>query len=149
MPVMAPIRVSTVIEAAPFLVWAHVERVEDHVTWMRDATEIRFLGEQRSGVGTRFECDTKVGPIRLTDVMEITEWESGAVMGVRHSGVVTGVGRFTLAPAGPDRTEFRWEEDLSFPWWLGGRFGEIVGARVLAVIWRGNLKRLKAEIERA
>ena len=51
---------------------------------MADAEVIRFLTEQTAGVGTRFECVTKVGPIRLTDEMEITEWEPGRAMGVRH-----------------------------------------------------------------
>ena len=45
---------------------------------------------RRSGVGTRFECDTKIGPITLTDVMEITEWKPGKAMGVRHTGLITG-----------------------------------------------------------
>ena len=59
---------------------------------MADAESIRFLTEQTRGVGTRFECVTKVGPIRLTDRMEITEWEPGRSMGVRHDGLVTGTG---------------------------------------------------------
>ena len=42
---------------------------------MADAVAIRFETEQTRGVGTKFLCDTKVGPIRLTDQMEITEWQ--------------------------------------------------------------------------
>ena len=55
---------------------------------MQDATEIRFLTDHVEGSGTRFECDTKVCPFKLTDVMEITEWEDARHMGVRHVGLV-------------------------------------------------------------
>ena len=48
--------------------------------------------------GGVLECDTVVGPVRLTDHMAITEWVPGEAMGVRHTGLVTGEGRFTLTP---------------------------------------------------
>jgi hypothetical protein len=70
-------------------------------------------------------------------------------MGVRHVGLVTGIGRFTLTPIDLGRrTRFGWEESLRFPWWLGGRVGEIVGGRlVLRQVWQANLRRLKQLIE--
>jgi hypothetical protein len=116
---------------------------------MADATEIRFESEQVQGVGTTFLCDTKIGPITLTDRMEITEWVPGAAMGVRHSGIVTGTGVFTLEPlAGGTRTRFTWTESLEFPWYFGGRLGEVVAGRlVLGPLWRRNLKRLKSLAE--
>ena len=137
------------IDATPAEVWEVVREVEDHVDWMADAVAIRFRSDQRAGVGTVFECDTKVGPARLTDVMEITEWVDGAVIGVKHTGLVTGTGRFTLTPAGPGRTEFRWDEELRFPAWMGGPLRDPVGARVLGAIWRRNLARLKSIVEQA
>ncbi len=74
-----------------------------------------------AGSATKFVCDTKVGPFTLTDEMEITEWEPGRSMGVRHSGIVTGSGVFTLEPIDLGRrTRFTWEEDLRFPWYVGG-----------------------------
>lgn len=146
---MSHVHVSTVIDAPPEVVWRTVEPVEHHVEWMADAVAIRFTSDQRRGVGTRFDCDTKVGPITLTDRMEITEWDPQRAMGVRHSGVVTGEGRFTLEPFGARHTVFTWDEDLTFPWWLAGRVGEAVGGRfVLRRIWAGNLDRLKALVER-
>lgn len=141
------ISVSRVIDAAPEVVWAAVEDVGSHVDWMADAEVIRFMTERTGGVGTAFECDTKVGPIRLTDVMEITEWEPQRAMGVRHVGLVTGEGVFTLRRARGGRTRFRWTERLVFPWWLGGRLGGVVGARVMTRIWKGNLRRLAAIVE--
>lgn len=146
---MAGIRVGTEIDATPERVWEIVEPVERHVDWMHDAVAIRFVGEQTRGVGTEFLCDTKVGPFRLVDRMHITEWEPQHVMGVRHVGLVTGTGRFTLEPIDLGRrTRFTWEETLRFPWWMGGPLGAFVGGKiVLAAIWRRNLKALRRQVE--
>ncbi len=114
---------------------------------MADAAAITFTTPQTSGVGTRFDCLTKVGPIRLTDRMEITEWRDGKLMGVRHVGLVTGTGRFTLTKARGGRTRFTWDERLRFPWWMGGPLGGIVGGRIMKRIWRRNLRVLTALVE--
>jgi hypothetical protein len=151
---MARIRVAVEIDATPARVWEVVEPVERHVDWMHDAVAIRFTTEQTRGTGTEFLCDTKVGPIKLVDRMEITEWVAGEVMGVRHIGLVTGNGRFTLEPIDPSRqgparrTRFVWEETLLFPWWLGGPIGAFIGGKVvLRAIWKRNLRGLKALVE--
>src|SRR5262245_32724369 len=103
---------------------------------MADAEAIQFTSAQRSGVGTTFDCDTRIGPFRVTDRMAITEWTPGKAMGVRHTGLVTGDGRFTLRRARRARTTFTWEEQLRFPWWFGGRVGAFVARPVLAAVWR-------------
>jgi hypothetical protein len=139
---VARIKVSTVLEAPPDRVWDDVEHIATHVDWMADAVAIRFLTSQTSGVGTRFECDTKVGPFTLTDIMEITEWVPGKVMGVRHTGVVTGTGRFTLKKLRGGRTRFQWNEKLVYPMWMGGPIGAFASKPVLRWIWRRNLTRL-------
>jgi len=144
---VASIRVSTVIDATPAEVWAQVEDVGSHVQWMADAVAIRFTSTDHAGVGTTFDCDTKVGPLRLTDKMEITAWRPGEAMGVRHVGLVTGSGVFTIEPAAEDRTTFTWAEDLRFPWWMGGPIGGLVGGPILKKIWTKNLRHLKAQIE--
>lgn len=146
---MGRISVSIDLAATPARVWEIVEPVERHVDWMADAVAITFETEQTRGVGTRFLCDTKVGPIRLTDKMEITQWIPGQAMGVRHVGIVTGTGVFTLSPIDDgSRTRFTWEEELRFPWWLGGRLGELVGGQVvMKAIWRRNLVKLKQLVE--
>ncbi len=144
---MAGITVGTTIDATPEQVWEVVRVVADHVDWMHDAVAIRFTSESTSGVGTTFDCDTKVGPFRLTDQMEITRWEDARVMGVRHVGMVTGTGEFTLVPTPPGRTEFIWREKLTFPWWMGGPIGATVGGVFLKLIWKRNLRGLKAIIE--
>jgi hypothetical protein len=137
------IRVSTVIDAPLATVWADLRNIASHVEWMQDAVAIRFTSERREGVGTSFECDTRVGPFRLRDTMVVTEWEPERAMGIRHEGVVTGVGRFTLRRRGRRRTRFTWTERLTFPWWLGGPAGALVGGQVLRVVWRRNLAGLR------
>jgi hypothetical protein len=148
---MAAIEVSIEIDASVDRVWQVVEPVERHVDWMHDAVAIRFKDQQTRGVGTQFTCDTKVGPLKLVDHMEITEWQPGRAMGVRHTGIVTGSGMFTLTPIDLDRrTRFTWAEELIFPWWLGGPVGAFVGGKlVMKAIWRRNLRELRAIVETA
>ena len=144
------IRVSIDIEAPVQKVWDIVEPVERHVDWMADAVAIRFQTEQTRGTGTTFFCDTKVGPITLVDVMTITAWEPGKVMGVKHTGVVTGTGEFTLEAIDEANTRFTWTESLTFPWWLGGPLGALIGGQVvMKAIWRRNLRKLKKLVEAA
>lgn len=143
------IRVGITIDASTDDTWRIVEPIEHHVDWMADADTIRFTGKQTRGVGTTFDCRTKVGPVRLTDRMTITEWEPGRLMGIEHRGVVTGQGRFVLRRRRGGRTRFTWNERLSFPWWLGGEVGARLAKPVLRAIWRRNLRRLKAIVEAA
>ena len=146
---MGHVAVSIEIDAPPSHVWQVVEPIESHVEWMHDAVAIRFETEQTRGVGTRFVCDTRVGPIKLVDHMQITEWAPDERMGVRHSGVISGKGAFTLTPIDEGRrTRFGWTEDLRFPWWLAGRVGELVGGQfVMKRIWVRNLSGLRDTVE--
>jgi hypothetical protein len=141
------IRVAIDIDAAPAIVWTTVEAIEDHVDWMADAEAIHFTSTERRGVGTAFDCETKVGPLRLVDKMRVTEWETAAVLGIEHRGLVAGRGRFTLERIGTDRTRFTWTETLTFPAKMGGAAGAFFAKPVLTQIWRRNLRRLKAIVE--
>jgi uncharacterized protein YndB with AHSA1/START domain len=141
------IEVCIEIPVAPDSVWRAIENIETHTVWMADAEAITFVGDQRQGVGTEFECLTVVGPLRTSDRMRITEWAPPAVMGIEHHGAVSGTGRFTLTST-PRGTEFCWNEQLTFSWWLGGLVGERVGKPVLTRIWRRNLARLRAHVLR-
>ncbi len=139
---MAHIVVSTVLAAPPGEVWADLSNIASHVEWMADAASIRFTSDRTDGPGTTFDCETRVGPLSLTDHMEITRWEPGRRMGVRHVGIVTGAGEFRLKPLRRGRTKFTWDERLVFPWWMGGVVGSVVAAPVLKAIWRRNLRNL-------
>lgn len=143
---MARISVHVDIEAPIATVWGAAADLATHVEWMVDAESITFLGEERHGVGTRMAVRTVVGPFRTTDVMEVVEWDEPRLIGVRHDGLVTGTGRFTLTPlAGV--TRLTWTEDLSFPWWVGGPVTASAARPVLAWIWRRNLRGLQARLE--
>jgi len=145
---MPGIAVEVVINAPIGFVWADLADISTHVEWMLDAADIRFMTEQRHGVGTRFECDTVVGPFKLTDVMQVTDWVDEQMMGVNHQGIVGGTGVFHLTPRGA-ATVFSWVEQLTFPWYFAGPLGASVARPVLTSIWRGNLRRLKNRIERS
>lgn len=140
---MTRIRVETELTASPDEVWADVRNITSHVEWMHDAVQITFTGGQTEGVGTTFDCLTKVGPLTLNDQMEITSWIDAAEMGVRHVGLVTGEGVFTLTAVGRERTRFVWDETLQFPWWMGGPIGGVFGALALRRIWKRNLALLQ------
>ena len=144
---MPRIKIEVCIRAPLQLVWEMVADVRTHTEWMVDAESITVTSDCSSGVGTTFDCVTKIGPFRTIDHMEITEWIEERVMGVAHRGLVSGSGRFTLQEAGPSNTNFSWEETLTFPWWIGGRLTSIGSTPVLKAIWRGNLRRLSRLVE--
>ncbi len=143
---MARITQSVVIDAPLEAVWKEAADLPSHVEWMADAESIEFLGEARSGLGTRMKVETVVGPLRTTDLMEVTDWVEGKSIGVRHTGLVTGSGHFQLAPVAGG-TQFTWTEELSFPWYLGGPITAAFAKPVLGWIWRRNLRGLKTRIE--
>jgi uncharacterized protein YndB with AHSA1/START domain len=143
---MTAIRVATTIAAPPERVWEEIADISSHVRWMEDAVAIRFTSPAHDGVGATFDCDTRIGPLRLTDRMEVTAWDPPRVMGIRHVGLVGGSGRFLLEPV-PTGTRFVWDEHLVFPLWMGGGAGGRLAAPVLARVWRGNLANLKTRVE--
>ena len=140
------VRISAEVPFQRARVWNELERLEDHASWMLDATAIHFEGDRRRGVGTRFECDTRFGPLRLTDVMQVTEWEHGKRIGVEHRGAVSGSGCFTLRDAPGPATWVEWEEQLVFPWWLGAGLGAQLAKPLFIAIWKGNLRRLRNRV---
>ena len=141
------LRVAISIHASPADVWRTIEPIERHIEWMADAVSISFTSSSRRGVGTSFDCLTRVGPLRTTDRMTVTEWDPRRAMGIEHHGVVTGRGRFTLRARPGGRTRFTWKEELTFPWWMGGAAGAFAAKPVLRAVWRRNLRALKRLVE--
>lgn len=156
---MGRLKVAITLDATPDEVWHDISDIASHVEWMEDAVAIEFTSHRSSGVGTTFDCDTAIGPFRLTDHMEITRWIPGREMGVRHVGMVTGSGVFTLTPVREGRrrrgrgpaaqTRFVWTERLTFPWYFGGPIGAFVARPVLRRVWRRNLSNLQARFARS
>jgi uncharacterized protein YndB with AHSA1/START domain len=144
---LATIVTSVFIRASLDEVWATASDLASHAEWMADAESIVFESDQRTGPGTRMRVATRVGPLRTTDLMEVTEWDEPRAIGVVHRGLVSGEGRFELA-AVAGGTRFTWRERLSFPWWLGGPLTAWLARPVLAWVWRRNLAGLKRRLER-
>ena len=92
------------------------------------------------------EVLTRVGPLHTTDLMEVTEWVDRRTIGVRHEGLVTGEGKFSLE-ATDTGTRFTWSEQLSFPWYLGGAIVGQLASPILRWVWRRNLESLRNRIE--
>ena len=57
---------------------------------MADAETITFTPANAHGVGTTFDCRTKVGPLTTNDKMTVTEWVDETSLGVDHTGIVDG-----------------------------------------------------------
>ena len=141
------IETSIIINKPLDAVWEEVKVMENHVNWMEDAVKIDILSENNSGIDTKMNVLTKVGPIKLTDIITVTEWKEKESIGVIHEGIVTVEGIFYLKALNESQTEFKWEETLKFPVYLGGAIGEFFGGYVLRYIWKKNLKNLKEIIE--
>ena len=139
------IEVSIDIPAPPQEVWDFAADLARNVEWMADAKSITFTSAQTEGIGTTFDCVTKVGPLKTTDQIEVVEWDPPRVLGIRHQGAVRGIGRFTLEPI-EDGTRFTWAEDLTMPWYFGARVSQQPAAMVLERVWRRNLRTLRARI---
>ena len=139
------IEVSIDIPAPPQEVWDYVADLASNVEWMADAESIDFTSAQTEGVGTTFDCVTKVGPLKTTDKIEVTEWDPPNTLGITHHGAVTGTGRFALEPV-EDGTRFTWSEDLILPWYFGSRMGQQPASLVLERVWRKNLRNLRARM---
>lgn len=142
-----PVVVSVDIAAPLGVVWEAAADLTSHVDWMADAEHIEFLTSSRSGVGTKMAVATRVGPFTTTDIIEVTEWREQEMIGVKHAGVVTGAGAFTLVRLNDELTRFTWREQLQLPWFFGGGLGEVFARPIFGRIWRRNLTRLKATLE--
>jgi len=145
---MTRIVTAAVIAATPAAVWQVASNLAAQPDWMHDARAIRFVSAQTSGVGVVMDCDTRIGPIRLTDRMVVTQWVPGRAIAIRHQGLVSGTGLFTIEPERAG-TRLTWSEDLRFPWWLGGPVAGAAARPVLAALWRRDLRRLRTLAENA
>jgi hypothetical protein len=144
---MLHMTVCTTVDRTIETVWEQLADIESHVYWMGDAESIAFTSTQRTGVGTAFDCLTKLGPFRTVDRMTITEWEPGRAMEVVHKGLVTGVGRFELTRLDARSTQFCWVERLQFPKYFGGRVGEVVARPAMLFVWRRSMRRFRNLVE--
>lgn len=138
----------TAIRAAPAIVWQLATDLAAQPDWMCDLVAIRFVSAQTSGLGVVMDCDTRIGPVRFTDRMVVTEWAERQAIAIRHEGLITGTGRFRIEPH-LTGTWFTWTEDLQFPWWLGGPAAGAAARPVLTANFRRDLAALRRLAESA
>lgn len=143
---MGSFAVTVEIKAPLGFVWTRLSDLSSHSEWMSDAASISFVTEQRRGEGVRMRVPTRVGILRVTDLMEIDEWIDGKRIGVRHVGRIGGWGRFELSDH-PPRCRLTWTEHLIFPWYLGGVLTGWASRPVLRRVFRANLIRFGKRVE--
>lgn len=92
--------------------------------WMLGTrVEVRSSGDGRY-LGAALSAVTGIGPVGVTDTMEIVEWDPPRRCVVRHTGrVVRGEGVFEVVALGPERSRFLWSELLDLPLGAVGRAG--------------------------
>ncbi|HUZ55241.1 MAG TPA: SRPBCC family protein [Streptosporangiaceae bacterium] len=110
MPTSLTITAGVTIDADPERVW------ELAFDWSRQHEWIwatRTSGGH--GLGAGVTGRTGIGPVGITDTMEITEWDPPRRCTVTHTGnIVRGEGIFEVLPRG-SRSEFRWTERILLP----------------------------------
>lgn len=139
---MESITVSVEVAAPPGFVWDHLSDLSSHTEWMSDAVSITFETEQRRGVGARMRVPTRVGPLRVIDIMEVDRWTEARTIGVRRLGRIGGWGRFDLSPR-PGGSRLDLTESLRFPWYMGGPLTARLARPVLRRIFAANLRRFR------
>jgi polyketide cyclase/dehydrase/lipid transport protein len=112
------------VDAPAGAVWDAVTDWPGQDRWML-GTRVRVEGPgDGRRLGARLRAVTGVGPLGVTDPMEIVEWDPPRRAVVRHLGkVVTGDGVFEVFPLGPGRAQFVWSELLDLPLGPLGRLG--------------------------
>ena len=128
-------------------VFDYIADIKSHVGWMADAKSIELISGEANRVGSKYICDTKVGPLSTLDNFEILKYENPTMIEIFHFGKVSGSGFFHINKIDENNTEFVWEEHLQFPWYMGSIVGKKIAMVLLHNIWRKNLETLKNQIE--
>jgi hypothetical protein len=119
----ADLTVAVDVDAPAADVWAAVTDWAGQGEWMLGTTvAVDGPGDGRA-LGARLVATTGVGPLVVSDPMEVVEWDPPRRCVVRHLGsVVRGEGVFEVVELGPDRAQFAWTEALELPL---GRLGAL------------------------
>ena len=79
---------------------------------MLDADRVEVVSAHREGVGVRLAVRTRIlGLPAFTEPMEVIGWEPPRRLVLRHGGLITGEGTWTLSPE-PGGTLFVWVEHV-------------------------------------
>jgi hypothetical protein len=139
-----PVDVAAPAEA----VWHRVTDWARQGDWMLGTRVRPTSGGDGRRLGATLEAVTGVGPLGVTDRMEIVEWTPPRRCVVRHLGrVVRGEGVFEVLPLGVGRSRFRWSELLDLPL---GRLGTLGWPLVRPAFRAGmafSLRRMERQCE--
>lgn len=140
------ITISVDVDAPIEATWAAVTDWERQGEWML-GTAVRVTGGDGVSVGSELSATTGVGPLGVTDTMEIVGWDPPHRATVRHTGrVVRGSGVFAVTERAGGST-FHWEERLDLPLGVLGALGWPVVAPAFRAGLRLSLNRLARSIE--
>jgi uncharacterized membrane protein len=139
---------SVVISASPELVWDYLSDSSNYLHFMSGVTRWEVVGEQRSGLGTRYRMLMRVGSAEVGGLIEVVEWSPERDMAWSS---VTGVdqrGRWRLRATddGRTRVEFRFAYGVAgagIPGWIS----ELVAAPTISSHVRRSLHQLKRQVE--
>jgi uncharacterized membrane protein len=139
---------SVVISAPPELVWDYLSDSSNYLHFMSGVTRWEVVGEQRSGLGTRYRMLMRVGSAEVGGLIEVVEWSPERDMAWSS---VTGVdqrGRWRLRATddGRTRVEFRFAYGVAgagIPGWIS----EFVAAPTISGHVRRSLHQLKRQVE--
>ena len=133
------------IAAPPEVVWQAVADWERQSEWVALTTVT--VEPSGHGVGERLTAVTRLGPIGVTDRMQVTLWEPPRRVDVVHLGrVVRGTGTFLVEPA-PGGAWFTWAEELDVPFGWLGRAGAWLLRPVGQLLLRRSLRTLARRLE--
>ena len=121
------ITVSVDVDAPVETVWGEVTDWESQGEWML-GTDVKVTRGDGTSVGSELAATTGVGPLGVTDTMEIVGWDPPHRATVRHTGrVVRGSGVFTVLERrtddGREASTFVWSEQLDLPLGALGALG--------------------------
>jgi Polyketide cyclase / dehydrase and lipid transport len=119
----AELTVPVDVAAPAETVWQRVTDWAGQGEWMLGTRVRPTSGGDGRRLGATLEAVTGVGPLAVTDRMEIVEWTPPRRCVVRHLGpVVRGEGVFEVLPLGAESSRFSWSELLDLPL---GRLGAL------------------------
>jgi len=113
------ITVSVDVDAPVETVWREVTDWEAQGEWML-GTSVKVTRGDGTSIGSELAATTGLGPLGVTDTMEIVGWDPPHRATVRHTGrVVRGSGVFSVlerrTPDGREASTFVWSEQLDLP----------------------------------
>lgn len=137
------------IAAAPEKIWPYVTDPAKIPLWFDTFKKCQYVGEQRSGVGTRYYVEEKVpGPLRKVH-FEAVAWDENTALRLRmKSGEnVSSYEIHWKLKAHATGTAFHFVEDVGMPFGILGRLLGVLGRRTAEKMVEGMLRRLKTLCE--